>query len=160
MIVGDGDIASVLVDREGFIFFASGVSNSKETRDSEYRRELDLLLAQDKTKHLVYFSSLSIFYTNNRYTEHKELAEDLVKRKFPHYTIIRLGNISWGKNPNTIINYLRAHPDAELQDVYRYVIDKNEFLDWIRMIPNWNCEMNLPGRRMKVKEIYERYVNT
>jgi len=53
-IVGSGDIASVLKDRDGFIFFASGVSNSQETRESEYQREKDLLMIQDKGKHIVY----------------------------------------------------------------------------------------------------------
>lgn len=73
MIIGHGDIASVLKDREGFIFFASGVSNSGETRESEYKREEDLLLKQNKNKHLVYFGSLSIFYNpHTRYTRHKK----------------------------------------------------------------------------------------
>jgi hypothetical protein len=40
MIVGRGDIASVLNDREGVTFFVSGVSNSNETRDSEFMREM------------------------------------------------------------------------------------------------------------------------
>ena len=50
MIVGYGDIASVLKDRKGTIFFASGVSNSQETRESEYKREEDLLMKQNKNK--------------------------------------------------------------------------------------------------------------
>ena len=36
MIIGNGDIASVLNDREGAIFFVSGVSNSNEIRESEF----------------------------------------------------------------------------------------------------------------------------
>ena len=50
MITGSGDIASVLPNREDLHFFASGVSNSQETRESEYEREEDLLLEQDETK--------------------------------------------------------------------------------------------------------------
>ena len=52
-IVGHGDIASVLSDREDRIYFASGVSNSQETRESEYAREKTLLLQQEKIRHLV-----------------------------------------------------------------------------------------------------------
>lgn len=159
MIIGDGDIAQVLPDRDDLLFFASGVSNSQELRDSEYQREKDLLLSQDAREHIVYFSSLAIFYSNTKYTRHKLEMERRIKEKFPEYTIIRLGNITWGKNPNTLINYLKAHPDAEIQDVYRYVTDKEEFLHWINLIPDFNVEMNIPGKRMLVKEIVKEYVN-
>lgn len=157
MIIGNGDIASVLPDSD-LLFFASGVSNSQETKESEYEREIFLLQQQDYSKHIVYFSSLAIFYSNTRYTEHKIQMELLIKQLFKHYTIIRIGNISWGKNPHTLINYLRAHPKATIQDTYRYVINKEEFLHWIRLIPPWNCEMNCPGRMMKIKDIVHKYV--
>lgn len=158
MIRGHGDIASVLTDREDRLYFASGVSNSQETRESEYQREKDLLLRQDKWRHIVYFSSLSIFYTDTRYAQHKRQMEKLVKKFFGHHTIIRIGNITWGKNPHTLINYMKEHKDAKVQDVYRYVVTKEEFLHWINLIPDWTCEMNIPGRMMKVKDIINEYV--
>ena len=158
MIIGNGDIASVLPNKRGLLFFASGVSNSRETRESEYKREENLLKEQSSYKHLVYFSSLSIFYANNRYTKHKLNMEGYVKAWFNKYTIIRLGNITWGKNPHTLINYLRAHPKAKIENVYRYIIDKEEFLHWINLIPDWDVEMNLTGRMMKVKDIVKEYV--
>ncbi len=155
MIVGDGDIGTVLheVDRPDILYFASGVSNSKEKREAEYKREMDLLLKQRRDLHLVYFSSLSVFYADTRYARHKLAMELLVQREFHPCTIVRLGNIAWGDNPNTLINYIRNNRNAEIQDVYRFVIDKDEFLDWLRMIPKWSCEMNLPGRRLKVIDI-------
>ncbi len=160
MIVGNGDIASVITDRKDLLFFASGVSNSKEDRESEYQREIDLLLKQDRSLRIVYFSSLSVFYTDTRYTRHKKTMEALVKT-FPRYTILRLGNITWGKNPHTIINYfrekIRRGEKFEIQDVYRYIVEKDEFLHWLAMIPNWNCEMNITGKRMKVREIIDKY---
>ena len=55
MIVGKGDIASILNDREGAIFFASGVSKSTETNESEFWREIELLDKQDKSKCIFYF---------------------------------------------------------------------------------------------------------
>lgn len=155
MITGNGDLASVLPDRDDLWFFASGVSNSQETRESEYKRELDLLLEQPRDQHLVYFSSLSVFYSDSRYAKHKLAMELLVQREFYPYTIIRLGNISWGENPCTLINYLKAHPDAEIRDEYRYVCDKEEFLHWIELIPSWSCEMNISGKMLKVAEIKE-----
>src|SRR3990167_2952948 len=158
MIVGHGDIASALQDDPGRLYFASGVSNSLETREYEYQREKDLLLAQNRSQRLVYFSSLSIFYGNTRYIQHKREMEGLVKENFPKYCIIRLGNITWGSNPYTLINYLKNNRDAEIQDVYRYIVSKDEFLHSINLIPDFNVEMNVPGRRLKVADIVKIFV--
>lgn len=164
MIIGNGDIAKVLKDKENRVYFASGVSNSRETRRSEYEREKKLLLSQDKHRHIVYFSSLCIFYTDTLYAQHKRRMEKLIKEKFKHYTIIRLGNITWGTNPNTIINYFRnkikKKEPIEIRNTYRYIIDKEEFLYWVEMIPDWNCEMNITGKRMSIKEIVKVYGHT
>ena len=162
-IVGNGDIAQALQDTEkDVLFFASGVSNSQETRESEYQREKDLLLRQDRGKHVVYFGSLSIFYAEGRYQRHKREMESLVKGEFPRHTVVRLGNIDWGDNPNTIINFMRGrHAEGkplEIRDTERYVVNKEEFLHWINLIPEWPCEMNIPGRRMTVQEIVDEYV--
>jgi hypothetical protein len=161
MIVGNGDIASALPKKSRLLFFASGVSNSREIRESEYSREKKLLLQQDRKAHLVYFSTLAVLYGNNRYVKHKREMEELIKREFPRYTILRLGNITWGTNPHTIINFFRWQIKKglplKIQDAYRYIIDKDEFLHWIDLIPDWSCEMNIPGRRMKVKEIIDEY---
>ena len=158
MIIGHGDIASVLKDRRGFIFFASGVSNSREKRGSEYKREEALLLKQNKKKHLVYFGSLAVFYNpHTRYFRHKRHMEELVKKHFKHYTIVRMGNITWGKNPNTLINHfknlIKNGKKIEIWDTYRYLVDKKEFLHWINLIPDANCEMNITGQRLKVRQI-------
>lgn len=157
MVIGNGDVASALIDKPGMLYFASGVSNSQELRESEYRREVDLLLEQDKTLHVVYFSTLASLYSDTRYTRHKRHMEGIVKSDFPKYTIVRLGNILWGTNPHTLINYLRAHPEAEVRDEYRYVVGKEEFSHWIELIPDWSCEMNIPGERLKVREVKEKY---
>ena len=157
MIIGDGDLASVLPESNGFLYFASGVSNSQCTDEKEYDKEIDLLLKQDKHAHIVYFSTLAIYYSDTRYVLHKWQMESLVKEYFPRYTIIRLGNITWGKNPNTLINYLKAHPKAKIKDEYRYICDKDEFLHWINLIPSWPDTMNITGKRLKVKEIKELY---
>ena len=162
MIIGHGDIASVLPDRDGFIFFASGVSNSQETRESEYDREDALLKKQDSSQHLVYFSSLCVFYARTRYAEHKRYMEQMVRQRFAHYAILRLGNITWGVNPHTIINHLREQRRSgqilNIQDTYRYVVDLGEFLHWVNLIPPWSCEMNITGRRMTVRQIVDELV--
>lgn len=162
-VIGNGDLAQALKGiKVDVLFFASGVSNSKEIRESEYQREKDLLLRQKKSKRLVYFSSLSIFYNKTRYTDHKKEMEQLVRENFPKFCIVRLGNISWGNNPHTLINTLRNHvkrqEPVEIQNVYRYIIDQEELVHWLNMIPDFNCEMNIPGKRMKVKEIFKKYI--
>lgn len=158
MVIGDGDIASVLPERNDLLFFASGVSDSRCTDEHEYSREARLLLEQDSRAHIVYFSSLAVFFSDTRYTQHKRYMELLVRENFPNWTIMRIGNITWGINPNTLINYLRLHPRAPIKDEYRYIVDKEEFLYWVDAIPEWNAEMNVPGRRLKVKQVKEDYV--
>lgn len=164
MIVGSGDIAGVLIDREDRLYFASGVSNSQETRRSEYEREKKLLMMQDRYRHIIYFSSLSVFYTDTLYAQHKLRMEGLIKKRFKHYTIIRLGNITWGTNPHTIINYMRARRKAgkalDIRAAYRYVIEREEFIHWISLIPDWPCEMNLTGTRLTIKQIVKKYVDS
>ena len=161
MIIGSGDVASVLPKRNKKMFFASGVSNSLETRESEFQREKNLLLRQNRKAHLVYFSSLAVLHGDNRYVRHKREMEKLIKQEFPLYTIMRLGNITWGTNPHTIINFFRARIKKglplKIQNTYRYIIDKDEFLHWINLIPNWPCEMNCPGRRMSIQEIVDEF---
>lgn len=168
MIIGNGDIAGVLPERDDLLFFASGVSNSQEIRESEYLREGELLMSFAKVKkgeykkHIVYFSSLAIFYSNTRYTKHKKNMEQLVRLNFPKHTIIRVGNIAWGTNPNTLINHFKAMVQSgeplDIQDTTRYVVEKDEFLHWIGLIPGWPCEMNIPGKMMTVQEIVDKYV--
>jgi hypothetical protein len=163
VIIGHGDIATALesADRKDLLFFASGVSNSREERYTEFKREIDLLRAQDPEVHTVYFSSLCIFYADSHYAFHKQQMEQIVKHRFKKYTIIRLGNITWGTNPHTIINYFRnrikRNQRIDIKDVYRYIIDKDEFLYWITMIPDFSCEMNITGKRMLVKDIVKEY---
>jgi len=162
MVIGNGDIAKVLKDRKGDkkLYFVSGVSNSSETDKMEFAREVNLLLEQDKKKHIVYCSSLCVFYSKTPYANHKRLMEECIKENFLRYTILRLGNIDFGKNPHTIINSLRNSIDngepIEIQDTYRYIVSKQEFLHWVDMIPEWQCEMNIIGKRMHVKEIVRK----
>lgn len=162
MIIGHGDIASALIDRPDVLYFASGVSNSARLHEREYQREVNLLASQGRSLRLVYFSSLCVFYSNTRYARHKRNMEVWVKKLFPQWTIVRLGNITWGTNPYTLINHLREHyinaEPVDIQDAYRYVVDREEFQHWLSLIPPWNCEMNITGRRLKVADIYQEFV--
>jgi hypothetical protein len=63
---------------------------------------------------------------------------------------VRIGNITWGDNPHTLINYLSSHPNAEIRDEYRYIVNKEEFFYWMDLLPARNCEISIPGKRLKV----------
>lgn len=158
-IIGGGDIASVLhrVDPKGLTFFASGVSNSQETDENCYQREERLLLSLDRNAHVVYFSSLCVFNARTRYSEHKRRMENHVRYFFNRHTIVRLGNITWGVNPNTIINSFRnkllSGQKPVIQDGYRHLVNEDELIYWLNQIPEWNCEMNISGRMIKISEI-------
>jgi UDP-2-acetamido-2,6-beta-L-arabino-hexul-4-ose reductase len=160
MIIGRGNIASVIEDRDNVTFFAAGVSDSGCTDKTQFSREVDLLFRQDRKTHLVYFSSLSIYHTKNAYNTHKKYMEDLVREYFNSSTIFRIEVIAWGKNPTTIHNVFRRKLEAgepvTIQDTYRYVLQKEEFQRWLKLIPvGEKHEMNVLGTRYHISEIYQ-----
>ena len=83
-------------------------------------------------------------------------------KDWPHYAILRLGNITWGDNQHTLINTLRRKTKegglVEIQEATRYIIDREEFQHWVNLIPKWNCEMNLTGQPMTIREIMKEHV--
>jgi hypothetical protein len=162
MIIGRGDIASVLNDREGVIFFVSGVSNSSETNESEFWREIELLDKQDKTKCLFYFSSISVDdiekVGNSKYLQHKLRMELLIKSNFENYNIIRIGNITWGSNPNTFINYIKNKKKkgepVEIKDEYKYIIYKEQLILLTDNLPiTGQNTISVFGKMAKVNEL-------
>lgn len=158
LILGTGDIARVLDDREGALFFACGVSNSLCEDREKFRREKTLLLAQPKDKCLFYFGTISMYYKDSLYTRHKASMELLIKSNWVNYNIIRLGNISWGTNPNTFLNYLRDRKKKGLEirvlDEYRYVIDEDQLNLVCQSLPlKGQNEINIFGRMAKVKDL-------
>lgn len=160
MIVGKGNIANVIEDREDIIFFASGNSNSSCVDQKEFDREIELLLSMPRNEHLVYFSSLAIYINNNPYCKHKKNMEAIIKKAFNSYTIVRIGVIEWGKNPTTIHNVFKrklANNEAiEIQDTYRWITYMEDFKYWLKLIPvGEKSEMNITGKLVKVSEILQ-----
>lgn len=115
MIVGNGLIANLFRndDRENVVFFASGVSNSLETRRDEFLREETLVLKtleENPEKIFIYFSTCSIYDSSKNdsaYVIHKLKIERLVEDYAKNYLILRVSNVvGKGGNPNLLINYL------------------------------------------------------
>ena len=158
VIIGGGDIASILNDRDGAIFFASGISNSSMVDPLDAWREYQLLINQPLDRCLFYFSTVSIYYKSNDYTTHKKIMEAAVRRWFTNYNIIRIGNIDWGTNPNTFLNALKAKKAKgepfEIFDEYRYMISQKELLLLTDNLPLvGQNEINVFGRMAKVKDL-------
>ena len=114
MIVGSGMLANAFHpfqdDLHGYLIFASGVSNSGETRNTEFEREHELLKSHVSSNiPIIYFSTCSIYDSNSMnsdYVQHKLRMENLVKSSSGFY-IFRLPQVV-GKtiNPYTLVNYL------------------------------------------------------
>jgi len=116
MLTGKGLIANLFQNYKNdsnIVVFASGVSNSNETRPSAFLRERSLLedsIINNPSSILVYFSTCSIYNTSmlsKPYVQHKLDMENLIKDKFSKYLICRISNVVGFKgNPNTIVNFL------------------------------------------------------
>ena len=130
MIIGKGLIANSLknINTEEVLYFASGVSNSLETKETEFEREFSLLkdvLENNKEKKFIYFSTLSVHdqsKQNSHYVLHKLKIEDYIKNNSENYLILRIGNIvGKGGNPNTLFNFLRA----KIKNDDKFVLHRN-----------------------------------
>ncbi len=128
MIVGRGLIANLFTDsdRNDTVFFASGVSNSLETRLEEFKREENLInetISENSEKIFVYFSTCSIYdssKTGSDYVLHKLKMEQLIKQSCKKYLILRVSNaVGSGGNPNLLMNYLmRSVNNNEIINVH------------------------------------------
>lgn len=153
MIIGNGLIASLFADcdQENIIFFASGVSNSLETKKEEFLREENLIkktITENPNKVFIYFSTCSIYDSSkaeSQYVLHKLKMEQIIIQLCPQYLILRLSNaVGNGGNPNLLINYLvRSVKNSETINVHteatRNFIDTEDIKNIvIQLIKNKN----------------------
>ena len=158
MIIGRGLIASQFtdVDNNDVVIFASGVSNSSETRIEEFLREQNLVeqtLINNPEQLFVYFSTCSIYDSskyNSPYVLHKLHIEELIKQKAKYYLILRVSNaVGKGGNPNLLMNYLsrqiinkqelNIHQHAtrnliDVEDVKNITLKYIESKDWNKIV--------------------------
>lgn len=149
MVIGTGMVAQrfkKMEHQDHFLIFASGVSNSKCEEDQAYKREHDLLvhaIAQNREKHLVYFSTTSIFdpfETESKYVQHKLALEQLIKERVVSYNIFRISNlVGHSNNKNTVINFyveqiLHATPFQLWKNATRNLIDIDDAFQIIQYI--------------------------
>ena len=115
MIVGNGLLATAFSPRfasdRALTVFASGVANSRETRQAEFERERDLLQhTLQAAPVLVYFSTCSVHdpeLSQSPYVQHKLAMEQIVQGAGPQHAIVRLPQVvGLSANPHTLTNYL------------------------------------------------------
>ena len=125
MIIGNGLLAKAFsaefAPDTGAIVFASGVSNSRETRPEAFERERTLLeQALGQEKRLMYFSTCSIQdpdLAGSQYVKHKLAMEQLIADTARRMAIFRLPQVvGHTPNPHTLTNYL--HRTFEQGDVF------------------------------------------
>ena len=136
MIIGNGLIAKSLQDTSGVVYFASGVSNSQETRESEFERERNLLKIYTDNP-IVYFSTTP--KNNSPYMLHKQNMERLVMES-NGWTILRVQYICGsGGNPSNMLNYLkhqiRQGNELNLYDCERTLLDVDDLALMVGFMP-------------------------
>lgn len=116
MIIGNGMLARAFEDLykndDSHIVFASGVSNSNEKLDKNFKREEMLLintLSESKGKTIIYFSTCSVYdssLANSLYVYHKLHMERIIREKATSYMIIRLPQVIGITSSPTIVNFI------------------------------------------------------
>lgn len=160
MIIGNGHIASAIENRKGFLFFASGVSDSSCNDYRQFEREVILLkqIYIPLSLTIVYFSSINIFDKDTPYYQHKMEMEARIRAYFKNYWIIRIGNIDWDTKPTIFYNYLREKKRKgepfEIRDEWKYMLNKDTFRAVIAgLTPTGRNEICIFSEMKKVKDV-------
>jgi nucleoside-diphosphate-sugar epimerase len=145
MIIGGGLLATKFLERkeafENHIIFASGVSDSSETDESAYHREIELvsnLIDENPNLFPVYFSCILIDGLPSRYYKHKLEMEKLIKSKSDRYIIFRVPQIvGRGGNKNNLFNFFRTsiiNKDTAIvySNVERSIIDIDDLVEIVK----------------------------
>lgn len=116
MVIGNGMIANRFDNYrqdKDVIIFASGVSNSRETKKENFQRELTLLkntIKDNPGTPLVYFSTCSVADEGREqspYILHKKNIEQFVIAEVKNYHIFRVPSVAGlSNNPYTLLNFL------------------------------------------------------
>jgi nucleoside-diphosphate-sugar epimerase len=138
MIIGNGLIANALRgfrDNQEILLFASGVSDSSESREEAFKREHNLIedaLKKYASLRFIYISTCSIYddsLKHSPYLQHKLAIEKKIQENHDNYLILRLPNmVGRGGNPKTMVNYfvhaIRNNQKIQIQkSAFRNLLD-------------------------------------
>ena len=157
IIVGSGLIAKALdkiPNNNDFLIFASGVSDSSETRELEFQREIDLIQESLlRNKKLIYFSSLDVVLRKdklNSYLRHKLNVEKILEKKSA--IVLRLPQlVGLRQNKKNLIPYL-----------YNKIVNKKEFelkINYQRNLVDIKDLSKIVECLIKKKDYSEKFLN-
>jgi nucleoside-diphosphate-sugar epimerase len=133
MIIGSGFIAKnfkkkiIFIKKYRIAIYASGVSNSKSINKNNFLRERRKIISyKNKINSLIfiYISTCSIFdpsRKNTAYVKHKLNMENVVKKNFNKFVIVRFPEVvGFNNNKNNLINFF-----------YQKIINNSKFMLWM-----------------------------
>lgn len=115
MVIGNGMMAKQFAkyqNNSNVIIFASGVSNSKETKLIEFEREFNLLqktVSDNSEKYFVYFGTISMYdpmAKESPYVLHKLALEKYITENCKLYNIFRVSQVIGRANNATLVNFI------------------------------------------------------
>jgi UDP-2-acetamido-2,6-beta-L-arabino-hexul-4-ose reductase len=147
MVIGNGLLANAFLkideNYDEYVIFASGVSNSLNTDNESFNKEKSLLLNvlnDNKTKKIIYFSSIMAGLINNDYYNHKIAIEEIIKDNSDNYIIFRLPQIIGNAgNKNNLFNIIKTSllNNEEVivyENVYRALIDIDDLVQLVNYL--------------------------
>lgn len=182
MIIGSGMLANAFnsfKNDSNIIIFAKGVSNSQETKKTEFEREANLLksaLTEYANKTIVYFGTCSVDDNTSKtseYVKHKIKMEKLIQASGLNYYIFRLPQVVGKTKSPTLINYLTTQIKNDLlftvwkyskrnlidvEDVYRitaHLIKNNQLKNQIINIAS-NQSINIVEIVNKIEALLDK----
>jgi nucleoside-diphosphate-sugar epimerase len=181
MVIGSGFLAKAFSEfnnEDDIILYASGVSNSAETRISEYLREKKLLTDTIETfpdKKIIYFSTISLFdpsLKDSLYIKHKAEMESYLAQAHKNTLVFRLPNVvGFSDNPNTLTNYLfhqikNGQSFKAYKTAYRYLMDIEDVVRFCSYIIRkglssnmFNISFSEPISVPELIEMFEKIMN-
>ena len=161
---------------EDDIIYASGVSNSSETRKELFDREIELInsclkeLKRDCS--FIYFSTTSIQNVSKKhchYIIHKLSIEAMLRNSGHNYLILRLPNlVGNSRNPHTLTNFFAdsiqsSKPFKLTKNAIRHLIDANDLASILNDIKDKfgktgaivNVETNRPLTARQILDLME-----
>ena len=132
LVIGNGLIAQAFLKElrksnilnNDLLIFASGVSNSLETKAEIFQRELDLIkdtLNKNLDSHLVYFSSCFVSKIDSPYARHKLKIEEYIQNNSKKFSIFRLPQVVGLVNNKTIVsNFTKKIINKEKLMIQKY----------------------------------------
>jgi len=185
LIQGSGFIAKsfkrylIKLRRLNVIVYAAGVSNSLSNNKKIFKNEINRFKRFSKLKlkkKVVYISTCSVSDPSrklNKYIKNKIIIENMIKKNFKEYSIIRFPEIvGRSKNKNTLINYLHQkiknnHNFNLWNGVVRNIIDVDDAIKLTIVLleknKNKNNTFNIMNKRfykpIEIVKLFEKLLD-